>query len=47
MAILYIIDFEGKRVDVNRYFKETESSFVEINKLEYEKRNMIENGGRK
>lgn len=47
IAILYIIDFEGKRVDVNRYFKETESSFVEIDRLEYEKRNMIARGGRK
>ena len=41
MAILYLINFDGEKVEVNRYFKETGDSFVEIDKHEYEMRKMI------
>lgn len=41
MAILYINRANGERVEVNRYFKEDESSFTEISKEEYKERQRL------
>lgn len=38
LAILYIKKADGERVEVNRYFKEGEKSFIEISPEEYEER---------
>lgn len=38
MAILYLINSDGEKVEVNRYFKEGENSFVEIDVNEYAER---------
>ncbi len=38
VGILYEIQPDGKRVEINRYFKEGEEDFVEIDKDEYEER---------
>ena len=34
-AILYVIKPDGMRVDINRYFKETDTSFTEIDVAEW------------
>ena len=36
VGILYIIKPDGERVEINRYFKEGEKDFVEIDVAEYE-----------
>lgn len=41
LAILYINRANGERVEVNRYFKEDESSFTEISKKEYKERQRL------
>lgn len=41
VGMLYFIDPDGVRVELNRYFKETEDDFVEIDKDEYEERRVI------
>lgn len=41
VGMLYAIDPNGVRVDLNRYFKESESDFVEIAVEEYEKRRLM------
>ncbi len=38
VGMLYFIDPDGIRVELNRYFKEAEDDFVEIQKDEYEER---------
>lgn len=38
LAVLYIQRSHGERVEVNRYFKEGEKSFIEISPEEYEER---------
>lgn len=38
VAFLYLVTPEGERVELNRYFKETESGMVPIEKAEYEER---------
>ena len=38
IAVLYIQRAHGERVEVNRYFKEGDTSFIEISKDEYEER---------
>lgn len=35
IAVLYVIRANGEKVDINRYFKEHNSSFVEISECEY------------
>lgn len=42
LAILYINRSNGERVEVNRYFKEGETSFIEISKEEYEWRQKLD-----
>lgn len=41
VGILYAIEPLGKRVEINRYFKESEDDFVEIEKDEYEERRQM------
>lgn len=41
MGMLYFIDPDGVRVELNRYFKEAEDDFVEIEKDEYEERRVM------
>ena len=38
MALLWIETPDGKKVELNRYFKESGNSFVPIEKDEYEER---------
>lgn len=38
IAICYMIDPEGKRVQINRFFKESENSFEEIDEAEFRSR---------
>lgn len=38
LAVLFIQRFNGEKVEVNRYFKEGEKSFIEISPEEYEER---------
>lgn len=38
LAVLYIQRSHGEKVEVNRYFKEGEKSFIEISPEEYEER---------
>lgn len=42
IAILYIKRSDGEKVEVNRYFKENEESFVEITRREYFQREMMD-----
>ena len=42
IAILYIKKSDGEKVEVNRYFKEGEESFVEITGREYFQREMMD-----
>lgn len=41
VGMLYFIDPDGVRVELNRYFKEGEDDFVEIDKDEYEERRVM------
>lgn len=41
LAILYIKKADGERVEVNRYFKESEVSFAEISPEEYKERQRL------
>lgn len=41
VGMLYFIDPDGIRVELNRYFKEAEEDFVEIDKDEYEERRIM------
>ena len=41
IAILYIIRANGDKVEVNRYFKESETSFTEISQEEYKERQRL------
>ena len=41
VGMLYFIDPDGVRVELNRYFKEGEDDFVEIDKDEYEERRIM------
>lgn len=41
VGILYAIDSDDERIEVNRYFKEGEDNFVEIDQKEYEDRRII------
>ena len=43
MVILYLINFDGERVEINRYFKEDGDSFTEISKDEYDLRRAVSN----
>lgn len=47
MALLYLINSDGEKVEINRYFKEDGNSFAEIDKDEYERRKMIAEGREK
>lgn len=38
LAVLFIQRFNGEKVEVNRYFKEGDKSFIEISPEEYEER---------
>lgn len=40
-GLLYVITPTGDKVDINRYFKETDNGFVDISKEEYEERKAI------
>lgn len=42
MAILYIKRADGERVEVNRYFKEGDTSFIEITLEEYKEREAMD-----
>ena len=42
-GLLYVITPTRDKVDINRYFKETDNGFVEINKEEYEERKAVIN----
>lgn len=42
LAILYIKKADGERVEVNRYFKESEVSFTEISPEEYKERQRLQ-----
>lgn len=42
LAILYIKRFNGEKVEVNRYFKEGDTSFVEISLEEYKERKSMD-----
>lgn len=42
LAILYIKRADGERVEVNRYFKEGDTSFVEISLEEYKEREAMD-----
>ena len=42
IAILYIQRANGEKVEVNRYFKEGDESFIEISKEEYEEREAMD-----
>lgn len=44
MAVLYLINSDGEKVEINRYFKEDGDSFTEIDRDEYERRKMIAEG---
>lgn len=41
-AILYVKRTNGERIDVNRYFKETDEGFEEISEEEYRKREKMD-----
>lgn len=41
LAILYIKRENGDRIEVNRYFKESETSFTEISAEEYKDRQRL------
>lgn len=41
VGMLYIVEPDGARVELNRYFKETEEDFVEIDRNEYEERRVM------
>lgn len=41
IGMLYFIDPDGVRMELNRYFKEVENDFVEIDKDEYEERRVM------
>ncbi len=41
VGMLYFIDLNGVRVELNRYFKEAEDDFIEIDKEEYEDRRLM------
>lgn len=41
VGILYVVKPDGKRVEINRYFKEDNGIFVEIASDEYEMRKKI------
>ena len=41
LAILYIKRENGDRIEVNRYFKESETSFTEISEEEYKDRQRL------
>lgn len=41
VGMLYFINPDGTRVELNRYFKEAEDDFVEIDKDEYEERRRV------
>lgn len=43
-AVLYFVDSNGKKVEINRYFKEIGDDFIEIDKDEYDHRRMIAQG---
>lgn len=47
IAVLYIQRAHGERVEVNRYFKEGDTSFIEISKDEYEERAAMDKERRK
>lgn len=41
VGMLYVIKPDGERVDINRYFKDGEHDFIEIDKKEYEERRVM------
>lgn len=41
VGILYVIQPDGERVEIDRYFKEGEEDFIEIDKDEYEERRVM------
>lgn len=43
LALLYINRSNGEKIEVNRYFKETEKTWVEISSDEYEERQKMHN----
>lgn len=43
MAILYVIKPDGEKVEINRYFKESETGFTEIDEEEWSKRCELHN----
>ena len=38
VGVFYVIKSDGERVDINRFYKETENGFVEIDETEYNER---------
>lgn len=46
-AILYVIRTNGERIDINRYFKETDEGFEEISEEEYREREKMDEERRK
>lgn len=43
VGMLYFIDLDGCKVEINRYFKESENGYDEIDKEEYEERRVMHN----
>lgn len=47
IAILYVKRSNGEKVDINRYFKETDNGFIEISEEEYREREKMDEERRK
>lgn len=45
LGVLYVITPDGEKVEINRYFKDKDDSFAEIDKDEYEKRKAVKING--
>lgn len=43
-GVLYVIDPEGERLEIDRFFGEIDGEFVEITKEEYERRRLLSEG---
>lgn len=41
MGVIYTVKPDGTKIDINRYFKENEHSFDEIDEVEYKEREMV------
>ena len=40
-GILYVVNSKGEKIDINRYFKESENGWVEIDEAEYDQRRVM------